>query len=302
MAENSLRKSEKIVAAGAVVWRRNISDEVEVALVHRVKYNDWSIPKGKVEGEESLIACANREVQEETGFTVRFGPKLGEVSYQIGETPKSVTYWSAKFLSEQGNPNPSEIDEVRWVNLSDAEQLLTRTLDKEVLKKFENIDLDSKPLILLRHAKAVERQDWAGEDTDRPLSSVGERQAKRLLSIHQPYAIEEIHSSSAVRCYETITPMARALNIDFFFTDSLSEDAHRRDKERAGRYVEKLLVNDYPVLVCSHNPVLPSVISNFVDKFGIEVDEIKLQPGDAWVAHHIDREVISVEFLPGPKA
>lgn len=295
-----MEESKTILAAGAVVWRRNSEDQVEIALVHRIQYDDWSIPKGKVEGSESLIACAYREVLEETGFSVRFGAGLGTVSYQVGDAIKSVTYWSAKFLGEEGSPNPQEVDEVRWFPTEYVLDALTRDTDREIIKRFLEIDLDSKPLILLRHAKAIERSDWAGEDTDRPLSSVGERQAKRLLSIMKPYAIEEMHSSSAVRCYETITPIARAFNIDFFFTDSLSEDVYYKDQERPIKYAHRLLVNDYPVLMCSHNPILPAIISSFVDKYGVEVQETKLQPGDAWVVHHIDREVISVEFLPGP--
>lgn len=290
-----------ILAAGALIWRRNESDQIEIAFVHRVKYDDWSIPKGKLEGDESLIACAYREVMEETGFSVRFGQSLGSISYQVGQRSKSVTYWAAKYLASPGSPNPSEVDEVRWVLASDADSFLTRTLDKEIVKRFLSTDPDSKPLVLLRHAKAIERVEWAGEDTDRPLSSIGERQAKRLISSLAPYGIEEIHSSSAVRCYESITPIARGQNIDFFFTDSLSEDVYKKDKERAAKYVNKLLVNNYSALVCSHNPVLPAILSSFVDKFGIEVTEVKLEPGDAWIVHHVEREVVGIDFLPAPK-
>lgn len=290
-----------ILAAGAVVWRRGQEDEIELALIHRTRYQDWSLPKGKLENNESLIACAYREVQEETGCNVRFGPCLGEITYQVDQQEKKVTYWSAKFLSQDGTPSPDEVDEVRWVSVEEAKSLITRKTDLEILRRFQELDLDTKPLILLRHAKAIERTDWAGEDTDRPLSSVGERQAKRLLSTLQPFGVEEIHSSSAVRCYETITPMARSLNIDFFFTDSLSEDVHRKDKTRPVKYIERLLVNNYPILICSHNPVLPNVVSGFVEKFGVEIDETKLEPGDSWVIHHIEREVVAIEFLPGPK-
>lgn len=296
-----VEENNQIFAAGAVVWRRNPEDQIELAFIHRTQYQDWSIPKGKVEGNESLIACAHREVAEETGFNTKFGAKIGEVSYQVGDANKTVTYWAAKFVAEDGKPNPREVDEVRWILASEAHQFLTRELDKQIVGKFLELDLDTRPLILLRHAKAIERTDWAGEDTDRPLSSLGERQAKRLLTVMRPFGIEEIHSSSAVRCYETITPLARSLNVDFFFTDSLSEDVFRKDKERAVRYANRLLVNDYPVLLCSHNPVLPEIISNFVDKFGVEVENIKLEPGDAWVVHHIDKEVVQIDFLPGAK-
>jgi len=296
-----MEENNHIRAAGAVIWRRNASDQIEIALVHRVKYQDWSIPKGKVEGKESLIACAYREVLEETGFSVRFGPKLGQISYLVGAVVKTVTYWSAKFLSVDGTPNPQEIDEVRWIVAEEALDFLTRELDRQIINQFLELDLDSKPLILLRHAKAIDRSEWSGEDTDRPLSAEGERQAKRLLANFKPYGIEEMHSSSAVRCYETITPMARAFNVDFFFTDSLSQDVHIKDRERPIKYIHRLLVNNYPVLLCSHNPILPETISSFVDKFGVEVAETKLNPADAWVVHHIEREVVSVEFLPGPQ-
>lgn len=289
-----------IIAAGAVVWRRSQDDEIELALIHRSRHQDWSFPKGKLENNESLISCAYREVQEETGCNVRFGPCLGEISYQVDQQEKKVTYWSAKLLSVDGTPSPDEVDEVRWVKVHEAKLLITRETDLEVLRRFGELDLDTKPLILLRHAKAIERTEWAGEDTDRPLSSVGERQSKRLLSVFQPFGVEEIHSSSAVRCYETITPIARSLNIDFFFTDSLSEDVHHKDKNRPVKYIERLLVNNYPILICSHNPVLPNVVSGFVEKFGVEINQTKLEPGDSWIVHHIDREVVAIDFVPGP--
>lgn len=296
-----MEEIKEITAAGAVVWRRNSADQLEIALVHRVEYGDWSIPKGKMDGKESLIACAYREVMEETGFSIRFGQRLGAVEYLVDSVPKTVTYWAAKYLSEAGSPNPLEVDEVRWILASEARNLLTRPLDNEIIEKFIAIDLDTQPLVLLRHAKAVAREDWLGEDTDRPLSSIGERQAKRFLSNFLPYGIEEMHSSSAVRCYESITPMARALHIDFFFTESLTEDIYRQERERPFKYVSRLLLNDFPTLVCSHNPILPAITSSFVDKFGLELNDTKLEPGDAWIAHHIDREVVSLEFLPAPK-
>ncbi|NDA84418.1 MAG: NUDIX hydrolase [Burkholderiaceae bacterium] len=292
----------EIQAAGAIVWRRNESDAIEIALVHRPKYDDWSIPKGKVEGEESLIACAYREVVEETGFAVRFGQSIGSVHYEVNGLRKTVTYWSARLLGEQGKPNPEEVDAVRWMSCEEAKEQLGRDSDRQIVETFQSIEPDTKPLILLRHAKAIERQEWAGEDTDRPLSSLGERQAKRMLTNFLPFAVEEIHSSSAVRCYESITPLARGLNVDFFFTDSLTEEVFHKNNERPFKYVQRLLVNDFTTLVCSHNPILPSIVSAFVDKFGVEVPSTKLEPGDAWVAHHVEREVVAIDFLPAPKA
>ena len=73
--------SELIIAAGAVVWRKSNSGEIEVAVVHRPKYDDWSFPKGKVDVGESVIACAHREVTEETNLDTEFGPFLGCLLY-----------------------------------------------------------------------------------------------------------------------------------------------------------------------------------------------------------------------------
>ena len=73
--------SEITQAAGGVVWRRNTADEVEIAIIHRPRYDDWSLPKGKLDSGETLIACAYREIMEETGLSVQLGPFIGEIEY-----------------------------------------------------------------------------------------------------------------------------------------------------------------------------------------------------------------------------
>ncbi len=293
-----MEHEKKILAAGAVIWRKDVDDRVQVALIRRTQYQDWSFPKGKVERNESLIACAFREVLEETGFSVRFGAAVGEVTYQVDEKFKSVTYWSAEFLNQIAAPDPKEVDEVQWLYIEEAEKILSRDLDKAILHRFCDLDLDAKPLILLRHAKAIEQGQWGGDDLDRPLSAVGERQARQIIENFAPYFVEEIHSSSAVRCYESVTPMARSLNIDFFFTDSISDYVYQKNPDRSINYITRLLKNDYATLVCSHNPILPKTLSSLIEKFGINLEETTLSPADAWVIHHIDKEVLSIEFLP----
>ena len=94
--------------------------------------------------------------------------------------------------------------------------------------------------------------------------------------------------------------MARGLNVDFFFTDSLTEEVFHKNKERPLKYIQRLLENDYTTLVCSHNPILPAIASSLVDKFGIAVPVTVLEPGDAWIAHHVEREVVAIDSLPAP--
>ena len=294
-------ESIDISAAGGVVWRRDEDDEIEIALVHRPKYQDWSLPKGKVEGKESLIACAAREIMEETGFEVRFGPFLGQTSYQTSEGNKQVSYWSARFLGLMGTRNIEEIDEITWVSFTEIEKFNLRDTDQEIIARFREVEIDTEPLVMLRHAQAIPRSEWYGEDSDRPLATHGEQQSKRLIPNLVPYGVEEIHTSSAVRCYETITPFARALNSHYFFSEDLSEDSYKRHPDKTHKYLQKLLTNNHPTLLCSHNPILPRLLEELAVKSGVEVSDPKLEPADAWIVHHIGKEIFAVDFLSAPQ-
>ena len=293
-------EDKEISAAGTIVWRRSSLDEIEVALVYRSRHKDWGFPKGKVEQNESPIACAFRETMEETGFDVRLQRYLGEVNYQTSVGMKLVKYWSAKLVNEVGLPNPEEIDEVRWFKASEVASVLSHESDLSVLEIFLSMDLDSQILILLRHAKAISRDDWQGDDLDRPLSTLGERQAKKLISILSPFSVREIHSSSAVRCYETINPLARALSLDYFFTDTLTEYIYSKNEMRSFRYIDRLLENNHTTLICGHNPVLPKYLESKFSQQGFEVPTPKLNPGEAWILHHLGKEIVAVDHSPMP--
>ena len=292
--------SSRVLAAGAIVWRRNDSDELEVALIHRPKYDDWSFPKGKIEENEIAIACALREVMEETGFSIVMGPYIGELNYLTNGINKNVQYWSARFISAIGEPQPSEVDVVKWFSISGAEEKLSRPDDISILKTFMNFDLDTNVLVLLRHAEALDRNEWIGDDGDRPLIQLGQLQAKRLLSTMQVYGIEEIHSSAAVRCYETVTPIARSLNLNLIFAEDLSEYVYAKNPDKPYKYIKELMKVNSNVIACSHNPILPEILNRLIDKTGIESSQTKLAPGDAWIIHHVDNVIIAIDFLAAP--
>ena len=154
--------SEVVLAAGAIVWRKNKDKFTEVAIIHRPKYDDWTFPKGKSEVNESLIACAHREVLEETNIHTEFGAYLGQVEYLTSEGRKQVSYWSAKAIDEKTFTANAEIDEIKWVAVTKVRDLLSMDTDKEILDKFMKLKFDTKPLILLRHAKAISRDEWQG--------------------------------------------------------------------------------------------------------------------------------------------
>lgn len=288
------------MAAGAIVWRNNKDDSIEVAVIHRPKYDDWSFPKGKCEIGEELIACAYREVLEETNIATEFGPFLGTVDYLTTLGPKQVYFWSAKSVEEKAFTPNAEVDQIKWVELKMARQLLSMESDKEIFDKFIKLNLDTKPLVLLRHAKAVSRDEWQGDDDDRPLDDLGENQARRLLAIYQVFNLSQIHTSDALRCYSTVEPMAKGLGIKLEVTDKLSESGYRKDKERAFDYAKELLKEDSNSLICSHNPILPKMLNKLSKRSDVEADEEKLSPADGWVLHRVGKEIIQIDRLNAP--
>jgi len=289
-----------ILAAGAILWRKNKDKFTEVALIHRPKYDDWSFPKGKAEVGESLIACAFREVFEETGIESEFGAFLGQVEYPTVDGLKQVSYWSAKALSNKALTPNSEVDEIKWVALTKVREFLTLETDKKILDKFMKIKFDTKPFILLRHAKAITRDEWQGDDDDRPLDALGQNQAKRLLSMYQVFNLQQIHTSDAVRCYDTVDPIAKGLGIKLEVTGKLSESSYKKDKEKAIDYAKELIKDDQRILLCSHNPILPKLLNKLTKKSDLEADDEKLLPADSWVIHRIGKDVIQIDRLDAP--
>jgi 8-oxo-dGTP diphosphatase len=291
-----------IIAAGAVVWRLNNLGQTEIAVIHRPKYNDWSFPKGKVDIGESVIACAHREVLEESNLDTQFGPFLGEVEYMTLDGAKKVYFWSAKAVKEYPFIPNSEVDKLEWHNIKSANKLLSLETDKQILKIFSRLTLESKPFILLRHAKAITREEWQGDDDDRPLDSLGIFQSDRLIPIYSVYKIDEVHTSDALRCFDTVNQFARKLQIKLEVNGKLSESTYKKDKDKAIDYCKDLLKEEKSVLICSHNPILPKLLNKLTKKSEVEADDEKLQPADSWVIHRVGKEIIQVDRLDAPKA
>jgi len=126
-----------VQAAGGVAWRRSPTGEVEVLLVHRPRYDDWTVPKGKLERGEDHARAALREVAEETGLRCALGPELASTSYRDRrDRPKHVRYWAMTPVDGTFTPT-EEVDEVRWVSVDVARSLLTYLRDESVLAALE---------------------------------------------------------------------------------------------------------------------------------------------------------------------
>jgi 8-oxo-dGTP diphosphatase len=131
-----LRSSPLVRAGGGVVHRTNEDGDVEVLLVHRPKYDDWTFPKGKQDRGESDVATALREVEEETGFRCALGPEVTSTSY-VDRKGRSKTVWYWAMTIEDGSFTPTdEVDEIRWVTAAQARWLLSYDRDRDVLDAF----------------------------------------------------------------------------------------------------------------------------------------------------------------------
>lgn len=253
-----------VLAAGALCWRAR-KGRLEVLLIHRPRYDDWSWPKGKMDPGETVPETAVREVREEIGLEITLGRPLPTIRYQVAAGAKDVYYWAAKADGMRALPDGKEVDAVMWCGPEKALELLSNPSDREPLEALSTAhgrgDLDTWPLIIVRHAKAKPRSAWSRAEGDRPLAATGRRQAlavQRLLMAWQP---SRIVSSPWLRCVATVSPYVKATGTKLKLDDALTEAKHQRHPRKTAASVEGLFDKHRPVAVCTHRPALPTVLA-----------------------------------------
>lgn len=258
-----------VYAAGGVVWRI-VEGKLKVLLIHRTKYRDVTLPKGKVDPGEMLAETAVREIREETGIAVRLGPPVGVSKYHLpSRKQKIVHYWAAEATDLAIRVSTfvpgKEIAALEWVGLKKARARLSYPVDIEILDEFVRLvdedAIDTFPLVALRHAKAVARDDWDGADTARPLTSRGKKQANAIVGPLLAFGVRRIVSSDAVRCARTVKPLAAAISRRVDRTAHLSQDAWEDGEADVRTVVGGRVRSRKPALLCTHGPVLPDVLS-----------------------------------------
>ncbi|RLV54899.1 NUDIX hydrolase [Aeromicrobium phragmitis] len=279
-------------AAGGVVWRKASSskDGVEVLLVHRPRYDDWTYPKGKAEAGELPPVTASREIHEETGLTVRLGRPLPAVTYRVRGGVKEVSYWLARPRGESEFTPSKEIDKTAWLGLRAARKRLTYDHDIALLDQLEDLVAAgthrTRTLVLLRHATAEPREEFDGpDDLARPLSTRGLREAELIVPTLAAFGIRRVVSSPALRCRQTVEPFATAHRRDVHLDEDLTEDA----RPKAVRDVVRDALEHKAVLLCSHRPTFPDLFAS------LDLDDPGLDPGEAAVVHHRKGKVLALE-------
>ncbi len=122
-----------IQAAGGLLWRESDAGK-QIALIHRPRYNDWALPKGKLEKGEEWETAALREIEEETGCRAQLGSFAGAVSYNVGDRPKVVLFWNMIPLGDCKFEPSEEVDQLIWVSVEKALEILQYPSDKNILR------------------------------------------------------------------------------------------------------------------------------------------------------------------------
>jgi 8-oxo-(d)GTP phosphatase len=254
--------TELVAAGGGVLWRAADDGALETALVHRPKYDDWSLPKGKLDAGEHALPAAVREVSEETGLAAVVGRRSLQTRYPFRSGVKRVDYWLMEAVDGAFVPN-SEVDELRWLPLPEATALITHEHDRVVLADLARTDVPRAPRVLLvRHGSAGERDDWDGPDGERPLDPLGRRQAATLAAVLPLFQPSRLLSAPPGRCRETLEPLAEALGLPIGEVPELGEEGFTADPQAGLAVVEELLLTDTdgPVVVSSQGGAIPSVL------------------------------------------
>lgn len=255
---NSLapRHAQQLRAAGGLV-HRGTGPELEIALVHRPRYSDWSLPKGKLQRGETPLQAAVREVGEETGTRVAVTRRLQRISYDVAGEPKIVDYWAMRALDTRFEAG-HEVSELAWLPPDKASQALTYPEDRAVVEEFAAAPPVDSVVTLLRHARAGKRSQWPGEDALRPLESRGVRQSLALAPFLALFAPSRVLSADRVRCVQTVEPLATLLGRQVEVAAEFNDEALLLAPRRA--LVRLVELAEDSVCICSQGYAIPALI------------------------------------------
>jgi len=291
-----------IRAAGAVLWRPSQRHGIRVALVHRPRYNDWSLPKGKAESGEVPPVTAAREVQEETGFSAAIGRSLTTVSYRVPTGPKTVQYFAARRISGVFTPN-KEVDRLEWLPRAKAAERMTYEFDRAVLGTFALEPAALPGVVLLRHARAGQREAYDGDDDTRPLDGKGRRQSEALVSELSVFSPSAFLSAPLERCRATVSPLADKFGLPVGTHALLGEDAYRDDPAGARRLLVDL-ASAAPeggcVVVCSQGGVIPGVVKSLAGRSDLPIGAVSTPKAAYWYMCFDGRRLVQADPYPAP--
>jgi 8-oxo-dGTP diphosphatase len=286
-----------------VLWRSDEeSGAPEVALIHRNRYDDWSLPKGKIEPGETAPVTAVREIEEETGYAAELGRWLMALSYPLEAGTKKVTYWAARALGGEFAPN-AEVDQLIWVPVADAIKRVGYPLDRKVLRRFKKHPTDTRTLLIVRHGTAGSKSRYKGDDRKRPLDKRGRGQAESLVGQLLAFGATELYAAPRTRCHQTLEPLADELGVTIQDVPELTEEAYADDHQAGRRSIRKIVeAGDGTPVICTQGKVIPDFIEWWCARDGVRPDKSRNRKGSTWVLSFFDGKLIAADHIASPLA
>jgi len=298
------RSGSRIVyAAGAVLWRPTDSDNpgLEIAVIHRPRYDDWSLPKGKVDPGETAAVAAVREVFEETGHHTILGRRLDMVSYPIDQGVKKVYYWAARSTGGEFTAG-KEVDELVWLPIAEAMQRLNYPQDRKMLRHFIKRPVHTHTVLVVRHGTAGRKSRFSGDDTQRPLDKRGRAQAEALVPQLLAFGASDVYAADRLRCHQTVEPLAAELGVTVHNEPTLTEESYAKNPKRARHRVLSIAEQEGTPVICTQGKVIPGLIAWWCERDGVRPDKSRNHKGSTWVLSLAAGRLVAADHIGGALA
>jgi 8-oxo-(d)GTP phosphatase len=294
--------NKAVLAAGAVLWRLNgDSATPEIAIIHRPRYDDWSLPKGKVDPGETEPVTAVREVHEETGYSSHLGRRLVAVSYPVEQGIKKVRYWAASTIDGEFNPS-DEVDELKWLPVAEAMKELKYPHDRKVLRRFTKHQADTQTVLIVRHGTAGSKSRYKGDDRKRPLDKHGRAQAESLVGVLLAFGANTVYAADRARCHQTVEPLAEELGTTIHSEPLLTEEEYPENRKAARHRVLEIASSGGTPVICTQGKVIPDLIAWWCERDGVRPDKSRNRKGSAWVMSLADGRLVAADHIGSPLA
>jgi len=285
---------ESIWAAGCVLARTTEAGKPQYLVVHRPRYSDWSLPKGKVDKGEAFLDAALRELEEETGIVGKRPRLVGSIGYLTkGENAKVVRWWLTEVKKGKFQPN-AEVDKIEWLSFKKATGKLTYRNDREVLDRANDMYLAKSAgmVYLVRHAWAGTRDDLDPSDPSRKLDKRGKRQRKAIRDLLMAHPITRIGSSNFTRCRSTVGPLSKCLGIPIEPETALVEGSH---PHRLVGLIADL--QEESAVLCTHGDVIADFIGHlFAERVPMD-GPMEWEKGSVWELRTVKGRVVSGRYV-----
>ncbi|GAA4592146.1 8-oxo-dGTP diphosphatase [Actinoplanes octamycinicus] len=276
---------EPVHAAGGVLYRPGPDGTPEVCLVHRPRYDDWSLPKGTVKRGEPDLAAAVREVAEETG--AQGIPELGlpEVAYRLPDgRPKTVRFWLMRAATSGPVQDTGEVDKLTWLPVREAAGRLTYPDERPLLDLVAGLPPITAVVALVRHAHAGERKHWSGPDSLRPISAKGQRQAGLVAERLATFQPRRLVAATPLRCSQTLQPVVAATGLPLLVDTAFAEPDEPSGLPARLRAAQERLAELRTagrVVVCSQGKLMPPLLARLTGDGDAEA--YRTRKGDGWL-------------------